>query len=74
MTFIKALLFPLAVCVVLLLPEYELGCLDEYWSGAADDAFSPSAIDSSDRSGGSPDERACLLCSVIAPADDDDAD
>jgi hypothetical protein len=71
MTFIKALLFPLAVCVVLLLPEYELDCLDEYWSGTADDEFSPPAIGSNGWSDIVPDERACPPpCSAVVPADD----
>ena len=44
MTFIKAPLLPLAVCVAFLVPEYELWFLDENWSGAPDEAVSLLAI------------------------------
>ena len=74
MTFIKALLLPLAVCVALLVPEYELWCLEENWSGASDEAISLLAI-----GGSGPCEivlNGCmrLLCAVMTPGDDDDAD
>jgi hypothetical protein len=73
MTFIKALLFPLAVCVALLMSEYELWSLDEYWGGASDNAFSPPAIGCNGKSAIAIDAGTCLLCLVVAPADDDDA-
>jgi hypothetical protein len=72
MTLIKALLIPLAVCVALLVPEYELWCLDEYWSGTPDEAFSPPATIRSGNSAVDRDEGTCLLC-LGAPGDDDDA-
>jgi hypothetical protein len=70
MTFIKALLFPLAVLVALLVPEYEIWCLDGYWSDTSDDVFSS-------RDGGgegevAADDRICPL--AVAPWEDDESD
>lgn len=74
MTFVKALLFPLAVCVALLVSEYEVWCLDDCWTDTSDDAFSLPAVGSRDASAIAVDPPICLLCTVVAPADDDDAD
>jgi hypothetical protein len=77
MTFIKALLLPLAVCVALLVPEYELWCLDENWSGAPDEAVSLPTIGSRGQSEIVLNGCTRLLWSVITPGtpgDDDDAD
>jgi hypothetical protein len=73
MTFVKALLFPLAVCAALLLSEYEVWCLDDCGIDVSDTAFSPT-VSSSDESQIAVDAMGCLLCTVLAPADDDDAD
>lgn len=74
MTFIKALLFPLAVFVALLALQYELWCLDDYWSATPADASSSLAINCSGESEIALDEFTCLVCSVAAPGDDDDVD
>ncbi len=74
MTFVKALLFPLAVCAALLLSEYEVWCLDDCGIDASDAAsFSP-PVSSSDESAVAVDALACLLSPVITPGDDDDSD
>jgi hypothetical protein len=73
MTFVKALLFPLAVCAALLLSEYEVWCLDDCGIDVSDAAFFPT-VSSSDESLTAVDALSCLLCTVVAPADDDDAD
>jgi hypothetical protein len=74
MTFVKALLFPLAVCVALLLSEYEVWCLDDCGIDVSDAAFFSPTVSSSDESLIAVDALNCLLCTVVAPADDDDAD
>jgi hypothetical protein len=74
MTFIKALLLPLAVCVALLVPEYELWCLDEDWSGASGQAISLLAIGISGQCEIVLNGCRCLLCSFMTPGYDDDAD
>jgi hypothetical protein len=73
MTFVKALLFPLAVCAALLLSEYEVWCLDDCGIDVSDAAFSPT-VSGSDERLIAVDALSCLLCTVVAPADDDDAD
>jgi hypothetical protein len=73
MTFIKALLFPLAVYVALLVPEYELRWLDGYWSDTAGEVFSP-RDHGSGQSGIAADGYMCLLCSAVAPWEDDESD
>lgn len=73
MTFVKALLFPLAVCVALLLSEYEVWCLDDCGVDVSDAAFSPT-VSSSDESAIAMDPVGCLLGPVVAPGDDDGAD
>jgi hypothetical protein len=74
MTFIKILLFPLAVCVALLVAESGLSHFDEYWSGTPGGGFSGAAIGF--RGEGEIAAHACmsLLCSLVAPASDDDDD
>ena len=73
MTFIKALLFPLAVYVALLVPEYELWCLDGYWSDTSDDVLSP--LDYGSREGGIvARDRMFPLCSAVTPWEDDESD
>ncbi len=74
MTFVKALLFPLAVCVALLVSEYEVWCLDDCWTDTSDLALSLPAVSSSDESAIAVDVPTCLLCTVVAPGDDDDSD
>jgi hypothetical protein len=74
MTPIKAFLFPPAVRVALLVSECEPRSLDEYWSGAPDDALSPPAIGFRREREIGPDACTCLLCSAAAPGGDDDAD
>lgn len=73
MTFVKVLLFPLAVCVALLVSEYEVWCLDDCRIDTLDAAFSPT-VSGSDESAVAVDVLSCLLCTVVAPGDDDDAD
>jgi hypothetical protein len=73
-TFVKALLFPLAVCIALLVSEYEVWCLEDCWTDISTGAFSPPAARSSDESAFAVDARMCLLCWVVAPGDDEDAD
>jgi hypothetical protein len=73
MTSINSLLFPLAVCTALLVPEYELWCLDDCWSDMWDDAFSLPAISCSDERPVALDERTCRLCSIVPPGEDDDS-
>ena len=74
MTLIKALLLPLAVCVALLVPEYELWSLDEGWSGAPDHALAAFANSGSGESEAALGECTYLLCPLVAPDDDDDAE
>jgi hypothetical protein len=74
MTFVKALLFPLAVCVALLASEYEVWCLDECWTDVSDVAISLPAVSRSDGGAIARDAFDCPLCAVVTPADDDDAD
>jgi hypothetical protein len=73
MTFIKALLFPLAVYVALLVPEFELWCLDGYWSDTSDDLFSPRDHVSGESEIAAHDQM-CPLCSTAAPWEDDESD
>lgn len=73
MTFIKALLFPLAVYVALLVPEYELWCLDGYWNDTSDDVFS-ARDPGGDESGIAADDQMFPLCSAVAPWEDDESD
>ena len=68
MTFIKTILFPIAVCAALLLPEYELWCLDDDWSEASDNALPLSAVGSG--VGGI----TFLLCPVVRSDDDGEDD
>jgi hypothetical protein len=73
MTFIKALLFLLAVYVALLVPKYELRCLDGYWSDTSDDVFSP-RDHGSGASEIAADDLMCPLYSAVAPWEDDESD
>jgi hypothetical protein len=73
MTFIKALLFPLAVYVALLVPEYELWCLDGCWSDTSDDVFSRRDHGSGESEIVANDQM-CLLCLAVAPWEDDESD
>lgn len=72
MTSIHALLFPLAVCAALLVPEYELWCLDDYWSDTWIDAFL--VIGSNNESGPEAEEGICPPCSIATRGDNDDFD
>ncbi len=74
MTFVKALLFPLAVCVALLLSEYEVWCLDDCGIDTSDTAFFSPTVSSSDESAIAVDALSCPLCAVVAPGNDDGAD
>ena len=72
MAFIITLLFPLAVCVALLVPEYELWSRD-YWIDTPDGASSLLAIS------GSAIKLAPVGCAesqgwIVPPWDDDDDD
>ena len=71
---IKPLLFPLAICLALLMPEYVLGCLDAWWGNAPIEALFYSALD--DVAGGevSPSACACFPCLIVAPAEGDASD
>jgi hypothetical protein len=73
MTFIKALLFPLAVYVALLVPEYELWCLDGYWSDTSDEVFSPRGHGSGESEVAAYNQM-CLPYSAVAPWEDDESD
>jgi len=73
MTFIKALLFPLAVYVALLVPDCELWCLDGYWSDTSGEVLFPRDHGSGE-SGIAADNYVCPLCSAVAPWEDDESD
>jgi hypothetical protein len=73
MTFIKALLFLLAVYVALLVPKYELRCLDGYWNDTSNDVFSPCDHGSA-ASEITADHSICPLCLAVAPWEDDESD
>ena len=73
MTFIKVLLFPLAVSVALLVPKYELRWLDGYWSATPGQVFS-ARDHGRGESGIAVDGYMCLLCSAAAPWADDESD
>ena len=71
MTFIKALLIPLAVTVAWLVPKYELRWLDGYWSGTSGGVFSARDLGRGDRALAAV---ICPLCSAVAPWEDDESD
>lgn len=73
MAFVKTLLFPLAVCVALLLPEYELWSLD-HWSATPDGASSLLVISGSAISKLAPVSYADMQDWIVVPWDDDDDD
>ncbi|HZR77512.1 hypothetical protein [Bradyrhizobium sp.] len=73
MAFVKTLLFPLAVCGALLLPEYELWSLD-YWSDTPGGASSLLAISGGATSKLDPVGYADSQGWMVAPWDDDDDD
>jgi hypothetical protein len=73
MTFVKALLFPLAVYVALLVPKYELQWLDGYWSDTSGGVFSARDHGRGD-SAIAADHQMCPLCSAVAPWEDDESD
>lgn len=73
MTFIKTLLIPLAACVALLISQSEFWRVDEHWGSATYEVFFPPPIGFSARDSVS-DGCARLLCSLVMPHGDDDAD
>ena len=73
MAYIKTLLFPLAVCAALLLPEYELWSLDD-WIDTPDGATSLLAISDSAISKLVPVGYADSQGWIVLPWDDDDDD